>query len=194
MAMGDEYRDYLFSDKLFEIPKQVIHAWLNNVEQAAVLDPQNSAPFMSKGICHFLLGDIDKAIKAEKKASRLAPKAVAIPDLGLAFLYNFQGQHKQSSDHYKLGLAKKTSHNEDTIAQCICFVTQCIEHFPNKKQLRLALALLKAHNGSTDSAKTLLRELLNDPPKESHLQGFVGQAKRFLKRQVSNKAIDSDKQ
>ncbi len=142
MATGDQYRKWLVEGKIYDIPPNLLAAWLKNVTQAAKLDPQNSIHENSRAIYLFLSGDIRGAIRAEEKADLLAPRAASIGNLGLAFLYNFTGDLRRSRDQYRLGLAKKTSYEEEMINQCVSFISQSIAHFPDRKQLRLALGVL----------------------------------------------------
>lgn len=87
ITTSEEYLEYLFKNKLYEIPIKILEGWLNNVNQAMSLDPQNSVHYIGKGIYLFLMGDVEGAIKAEKRAEKLAPKAVSAPNFSLAFLY-----------------------------------------------------------------------------------------------------------
>ncbi len=186
-ATLDEYKRFLFEGRLYDIPLPIIQGWLNNFNQALSLDPQNSVHYVSKGILLFLLGDIDGAIRAEKKADGLAPKAVSAANFSLGFLYNFKGKLKLSRNQYRIGLAKKTSYDEDIISQCITFIRQSIARFPEKKQLRLALAVLELRRGSVEEGIQALEGLLADTPYEPELNDFISEAKNLLAQAKSIK-------
>ena len=158
-----------------------------NVKQAGTLDPQNSIHPLSEAIYLFISGDVQGAIKAEAKAERLSPRAAAIGNLGLAFLYNFAGDLRRSRYQYRLGLAKKTSYEEEMINQCLSFISQSIARFPDKKQLRLALGVLQYHRGSVAEAERTLQALLDDPPAAPNLQSFVEEARNLLNRAAVRK-------
>jgi hypothetical protein len=190
LSTSQHYNNFLLENKLYEIPLSILEAWLKNVEQAIALDPQNSQHYIDKAIYLFLIGDIDGAIIAEKRADKFAPRASSVQNLSLAFLYNFQGNFRLSRDQYRIGLAKKTSYNERMVAQCISFTRQSIRKFTEKKQLRLALAVLELRRGSKEQGIIALEELLADPPILPKLQGFLREAKRLLVIAKSNK--DSD--
>ena len=179
-ATGLHYERFLLARELFEIPANLCRAWLASVDQAIVLDPQNSGHFLSKGIYHFLLGEIDQAIRAVRRAQKAAPRAEATPNLSLAFLYNFAGRAKESREEYRRGMAKKTSHNPELIRQCTSFVRQSIDRFPEKPQLRLALATLELHRGSREEAAAALSAFVDDPPDELKLRPFVREGQRLL--------------
>ncbi len=189
----EEYHKYLVKEKLYDIQLPVLERWLRNVEQALSLDPQNSVHYIAKGIYLFLKGDVDGAIKAEKRAERLAPRAVSNPNFSLAFLYNFKGKFKLSRDQYRIGLAKKTSFEEEMISECIEFTKQTIAKFPEKKQLRLALAVLELNRGNKEHGIRTLKEMLADPPHEPELQDFTSEAKNLLERVKSDESLDSDR-
>ena len=193
MAVSIEYRESLFNCKLYDIPFPIIEGWLRNSNQALALDPQNSVHHISKGIYLFLLGDVGGAIRAEKKAEQLAPKAVSAPNFSMAFLYNFKGKLKLSRNQYRTGLAKKTSYEDEMIAQCLNFTRQSISKFPEKKQLRLALAVLELRRGSKEQGIHALEEFLADAPHEPELQDFVDEAKNLLERTKSENSIEGDK-
>ena len=193
MATGKLYNEFLFEDKLYEIPLIILETWLKNVEQAISLDPQNSVHYISKAIYLFLIGDIEGAIRADKKADKLAPRASSAQNFSLAFLYNFQGDFRFSRNQYNIGLAKKTSYDERMITQCIIFITQTIKRFPDKKQLKLALAVLELKRGSKQKGIIALEELLTDPPIVPELQGFVSEAKKLIEIAKSTKGNDIEK-
>ncbi len=179
-AISEEYNGWLLKSNLYQIPESTLKQWLERVNQAISLDPQNSAHNISKAIYYFLLGNIPAAIQAEKKADKLAPSAVAIANLGLAFLYNFNGNYQLSRRQYRLGLAKKTSNDELAISQCITFIAQTIKQFPEKKQLYLALGVLEHHRGSIAKARKAFQSLIDDPPEDPKLQPFVEEARSYL--------------
>lgn len=138
-AISQQYRKFLDQGGIYEIPPNILAEWMEAINKAQLLDPQNSVHPISKGIYLFLNGDIDGAIRAEKRAEQLAPKAVSAPNFSLAFLYNFKGNLRLSRNQYSAGLAKKTSYEEDMIFQCITFIRQTIKRYPEKKQLKLRL-------------------------------------------------------
>jgi hypothetical protein len=72
------------------------------------------------------------------------------------------------------------------ISECINFIRQSILNFPEKKQLRLALAVLELKRGSKEKGLIALEELIADPPLSPELQGFVSEAKRLLAKNKSN--------
>jgi len=152
MATSEQYREFLFKGRLYDIPSSLLEGWLKNIDQAMSLDPQNSLHYINKAIYLFLTGDVDGAIRAEKRAEKLAPRAASVLNFSLAFLYNFKGNLRLSRDQYRIGLAKKTSYDEDMISQCLTFTRQSIAKFPEKKQLRLALAVLELRRGSNEEA------------------------------------------
>jgi tetratricopeptide (TPR) repeat protein len=190
MATSFHYNKFLSEDKIYEIPLPLLNAWLNNVDQAILLDPQNSFHYINKAIYLFLIGDIDGSIIAEKKAEKYAPRASSVQNLSLAFLYNFQGNFSLSRNQYRIGLAKKTSYDELMIAQCINFIRQSITNFPEKKQFLLALAVLELKRGSKEQGIIALEKLLTDPPILPELQGFVSEAKNLLVIAKSNEGND----
>ncbi len=187
MATSQNYNKFLFENNLYEIPLPFLEAWLKNVDQAIILDPQNSLHYTNKAIYLFLTGNIDGAIIAEKKADKYAPRASSVQNLSLAFLYNFQGNFSLSRNQYRIGLAKKTSYAEGMIAQCTNFIRQSITKFPDKKQLLLALAVLELQRGSKEKGIIALQELIANPPLLPELQGFVREAKKLLAMNKSNK-------
>jgi hypothetical protein len=175
------YMKYLLQNKLFEIPENLLRNWISAIEQAICLDKQNSTHYLVKGIFHFLLGEIGEAINSEYRAKKFAPKALATPNFSLAFLYNFKGNFEKSRREYRLGMAKKTSYDKELIDQCLLFIKQTIDYFPEKKQLHLALGLIEIHRGSLENGKEILTNFLNNPPQEHNLRPFVKQAKELLK-------------
>jgi len=190
MAISNDYKEFLFKGKLYDIPTPTLEKWLNAINQAQELDPQNSMHYISKGIYLFLLGDIDGALKSEKKAEKLAPKAVSAPNFSMAFLYNFKGNLKLSKYQYAAGLAKKTSYEEEMISQCINFIKQSVLRFPERKQLRLALGVLELRRGSKEDGIKVLEEFLSITSNGSELQDFVEEAKKML---LSVKSNNNDK-
>jgi tetratricopeptide (TPR) repeat protein len=192
MTILKQYRGLLADGKLYDIPLPILEGWLNNTNQALSLDPQNSVHYISKGIYLFLMGDVDGAIRAEKKAEQLAPKAVSAPNFSLAFLYNFKGKLKLSRNQYRIGLAKKTSYEEEMIFQCLTFTRQSISRFPDKKQLRLALAVLELRRGSKEHGIRALEEFLEDSPHEPELEDFISEANNLLIWAKSAESIDSE--
>lgn len=192
MATSDEYRKWLARDAIFDIPTDKLAAWLHNVEIAVSLDSQNSIHQLTKAIYMFISGDIQGAIKAEERADRLAPRAAATANLGLAFLYNFAGDLRRSRHQYRLGLAKKTSYDEDIINQCLSFISQSITRYPERKQLRLALGVLQYHRGSVYEAKQTLQALLDDPPTAPELQVFVEEARNLLNKVAVQQESERD--
>ena len=190
ITTSEEYHEYLVRNELYEIPLNILEEWLSRVDQAMSLDPQNSVHCINRGIYLFLTGDIEGAIKAEKKAEKLAPKAVSVPNFSLAFLYNFIGKYTFSRNQYRIGLAKKTSYDEGMISQCINFIRQTIIKFPEKRQLHLALAVLELRRGSRENGILALEEMLRDPPNEPELQGFTSEAKKLLQEAKSERIID----
>jgi tetratricopeptide (TPR) repeat protein len=160
----------------------VIKRWLQNIEEAIKLNPQNSNHFLAKSIFHFLLAEYDKAISAVTKAKTLAPKAVASPNYSLAFLYNFQGQFEKSREEYRAAMRKKTSRDPESIKSIIYFIEQAVRHFPDKKQLKLALGLLEVHRGSVKNGIKVLEDFLNDPPQDKKMQPFIKEAEGLLSR------------
>ena len=186
MATSVEYREFLFERGLASIPPDQCKAWLKNVNQAVRIDPQNSVHFLSKAIYHFLLGNCSEAIRAATKAKKLAPKALATPNFSLAFLHNYSGDFVKSQQEYRLGLAKKTSYDADLIAQCRIFIRQCIDLFPEKKQLRLALAVIEINRGSKDEGIKQLRLMQADPPTGAKFSRFVEEGRKLLNRTESN--------
>ncbi len=188
MTISKQYREFLDNGNLYDIPLPILEGWLNNTNQAIALDPQNSAHYVSKGIYLFLMGDVDGAIKAEKKAEQIAPKAVSGPNFSLAYLYNFKGLLKLSRNQYRIGLAKKTSYEEEMIFQCLTFIRQSIPRFLEKKQLRIALAILELRRGSKEQARRALEEFLADSPHESELEDFITEANNLLILAKSNEA------
>lgn len=193
LATSQHYNKFLFENKLYEIPLPLLKVWLKNVDQAILLDPQNSLHYTNKAIYLFLTGDIDDAIVAENKADKYAPRASSVQNLSLAFLYNFQGNFSLSRNQYRIGLAKKTSYEEGMIAQCINFIRQSITKFPEKKQLLLALAVLELQRGSKEQGVIALQELIANPPLLPELQGFVREAKKLLAMNKSNKENNNHK-
>jgi tetratricopeptide (TPR) repeat protein len=192
MAASKEYKEFLFNGKLYDIPFPIIEGWLRNCNQAMALDSQNSMHNVSKGIYLFLKGDVDGAIRAEKKAEQLAPKAVSAPNFSLAFLYNFKGNLKLSRNQYRIGLAKKTSYEKEMISQCLAFTRQSISRFPKKKQLRLALAVLELRRGNKEQGIKALEEFMADTPHEPELQDFVNEAENLLERAKSEDSIEGE--
>ena len=188
MRILNPYREYLANGKLYDIPLSILGGWLNDTNQALSLDPQNSVHYVSKGIYLFLMGDVDGAIRAEKKAEQLAPKAVSGPNFSLAFLYNFKGNLKVSRNQYRIGLAKKTSYEEEMIFQCLTFIRQSISRFPEKKQLCLALAVLELRRGSKEQGIRILEEFLADSPHDPELKDFISEANNLLIWAKSNEA------
>jgi tetratricopeptide (TPR) repeat protein len=188
-----EYRDWLFNEKLYDIPSNILAGWLNNTNQALALDSQNSVHHVSKGIYLFLMGDVEGAIRAEKKAEQLAPKAFSVPNFSLAFLYNFKGNLKLSRNQYRIGLAKKTSYDGEMISQCIFFTRQSILKFSEKKQLRLALAVLELRRGSKELGIHALEEFMADAPHEPELKDFINEAQNLLERAKSDNSMNNDK-
>jgi len=193
-ATSEQYREFLFKDYLYEIPQPLIERWLKNVDQAISLDSQNSLHFINKAIYLFLSGDIEGAITAEKKADKLAPRASSVQNISLAFLYNFKGNLQLSRNQYRIGLAKKTSYNEEMISQCLSFIRQTIAKFPEKKQLRLALAVLELRRGSKEVAIRSLEELLADPPRSPELQGFINEARNLLRESKYSESLDKERE
>lgn len=193
MTISKEYKELLFNGKLYDIHSSVLDLWLNNIHQALALDPQNSIHYISKGIYLFLKGDVDGAIRAEKKAEQLAPKAVSAPNFSLAFLYNFKGKLKLSRNQYRIGLAKKTSYEEEMMSQCLSFTRQSISRFPEKKQLRIALAVLELRRGNKKKGIKALEGFMADPPNDPELQDFVKEANYLLEGAKSEDSIKGKK-
>jgi len=182
MATWEEYRRSLFDDRVYEIPPKVPKTWIRNMDQAIELDRQNSIHYAQKAIFLYLLGDIDGAIGEENRAARRAPRAASIANFSLAFLHTFKGESRPSRNQYKIGLAKKTSYDEDMIRQCLTFIEQSIRQFPDKKQLRVALGVLEVARGSKERGIQALEQFLAHPPDALELQGFVNEAERWLQR------------
>jgi len=182
LSMGTlkEYRIALRQSQLFGIPEESLRRWLIDIDKAINLDQQNSNHYFSKSIYYFLLGEYGEAIKTAKIGERMSPRALAIPNLSLAFLYNFTGDFKKSKQQYRIAMAKKTSHDDDVVVQCRVFIMQCIEKFPDKKQLHLALAIIELNRGSRNEGISHLEQLLSDPPASSKMRKFVTEAERMF--------------
>ena len=190
MSTGKQYLRFLPEGKVYEIPRELLEGWLRNVDQAISLDRQNSVHYLAKAIYLFVMGNVDGAIGAEKKAERHAPRAASIANFGLAFLYNFKGNFKLSRQQYRVGLAKKTSYDEGMISQCLAFTRQSIARFADKKQLRLALGVLELERGSRERGIEAVEEFLADPPGGPELQEFVGEGRRLLQKAKSEGQVD----
>ncbi len=188
MTISKQYREFLDNGKLYDIPSPILEGWLKTTNQAISIDSQNSTHYVSKGIYLFLMGDVDGAIRAEKKAEQVAPIAISGPNFSLAFLYNFKGNLKLSRNQYRIGLAKKTSYEEEMIFQCLTFIRQSISRFPEKKQLRLALAVLELRRGSKEQGIRVLEEFLADGPHDPELEDFISEANNLLIWAKSNEA------
>jgi len=173
MNSSSEYRGELFEQKLYSIPESELRKRLDQIKQAIKLDPQNSAHHFYEAIYYFLLGQCSDAIRSSMRGLKESPRALAVGNFSLAFLYNFNGNYEKSKKQYRIGMAKKSSYDEDLIEQCMVFISQSIKHFPEKKQLRLALATLDLKRGSGKEGASQLRELLADPPDSPKLKGFV---------------------
>lgn len=175
-----EYSKYLYSDKLYDIPKNVLEIWLANSEQAIKLDPQNSMHYLLKGIYLFLFGKIEDSIRTIKEADGVAPRALATPCFSLAFLYNYIGDFKNSHNQYRLGLAKKTSHDPEMVSQCLYFIRQSIVKYPDKKQLRFALGLFELKRGNPTIGIMEVELFVREASELSNLSRFLEEANKIL--------------
>jgi len=180
MNSSSQYRVELFDQKLYSIPKTELSKRLSQIKLAIKLDPQNSVHHFYESIYYFLLGQCSSAIQSSMKGLRESPRALAVGNFSLAFLYNFIGNYKKSKEQYRIGMAKKSSYDEDLIEQCMVFTLQSIKRFPEKKQLRLALATLDIKRGSGKEGANQLREFLAASPDSLELKGFVLEAERLL--------------
>jgi len=180
MASSEEYGRYLVSNKLYDIPRGRLQAWINHTKQASNWDSQNSMHYLSRAIYQFLLGEVDQAIRTAQKAKRIAPRAVAVPNFSLAFLFNFKGDCVKSRREYRLGLAKKTSYDEGMIQQCLHFIRQTLRQYPDRKQLRLALGLIEYHRGTRETGVKELETFLNAAGQDPKLAAFADEARRLL--------------
>jgi tetratricopeptide (TPR) repeat protein len=192
MATFMQYREFLVNGRLYDIPLPVLEGWIENINRVLALDSQNSTHYVSKGIYLFLKGDVDDAIRAEKKADQLAPRAFSAPNFSLAFLYNFKGKLLLSRNQYRIGLAKKTSYDADMIFQCITFTRQSILRFPEKKQLRLALAVLEIRRGSKENGINILEEFIADCSHEPEINDFIIEAKNLLERAKLEESMETE--
>ncbi len=180
LSATKEYWSYLWEDRAFSVPPDVCRKWLTNIEQAIRLDSRNHGIFLSKAIYLFLLGDVTGSFKAAKKAKEHAPSNESSHHLSLAFLYNFLGEYKKSRDEYRVGFAKDTSYNHDLVTQCLSFLHQAAAHFPDKKQLLLAVGLFELHRGDPLIAERELTKFVNEAANALNLVAFVEEGKRLL--------------
>ena len=175
-----EYMEYLERRELFAIPRDTRAKWLQNVDNAISLDPQNSSHFLSKAIYSFLLGETEIAFKAAYKAKNLSPHAFAVPNYSLAFLYIFAGDFQKALAEYKRAFKRKTSYDERLIRQLILFIDQCADQFPDRPQLRFSLGYIKFSRGDSQQGKRELEQFLKDNQNREELSVLADATREIL--------------
>jgi len=189
--MMPDYNRHLYSGKLYSIAPDQWALWIQQLNEAIKISPQSVGPYLFKSISHFMLGEIDKSIRAARKAKELDRKAFAAPNFSLAFLYNFIGDYKKSRREYRLGMAKENSYEEGLIRECLSFIRQTIEKYPEKKQLRLAFGLISFYRSDKDIAAKEIRDFLMAADTDPNLVDFSNEGKRLLAEVASMPEVDS---
>jgi len=179
--IGERYAKYLDDDRLFQIPGDELDSFVAKAEQASKLNPDSPRAFLELAIFRFLKGQIDAAIAAARAGAQRAAAKESIPNLSLAFLYNFKGDFRSSDKEYGRGLQKPSSFDEDMIRQCLFFIRQSIERFPSKPQLRVAFAVLVIARGEKSIGIDELKTFLDETRGQKHLRLFQRYAKRVVK-------------
>jgi len=175
-----EYQKHLYQGKLFDIPNEWCKKWLDQLEQAMKIAPGYPEALLSKAIYHFLLGQVDLAIRAVKKAGERDRALNPTSNFSLGFLYVFIGDYKKFRKEFKRGLAKAGSYDEEMIRQCSFFISQTIDKFPEKKQLVFLMGYIAFHRGNSDLGEEKLRKFIEISQDDPSMQEFINEAKKLL--------------
>jgi len=137
-----QYNELIWKRGIYHATTAELARWESKLAEAILLDNQDGGLYHQLAVVKFLGGDIDEALRAAKRSKKLSPRADAVPDFSLGFLYLYKGDIRKGLKHYRVALAKKTHDQQQAIFEIVEFLRQILERHSNKIQFHYALGML----------------------------------------------------
>jgi tetratricopeptide (TPR) repeat protein len=175
------YDQLLWRRGIYSVTQDELKTLGAKLTEAISLSKQEHDLHHSQAVVHFLGGEIDEAIKAAKRAKKMADRANSVPDFSLGFLFLFKGDIRRGLNHYRVALGKNSRDDRRATFEIVEFLRQVLENHPEKIQFHYAMGMINEGKLDPTIAREDYTTFVEKAQNHPHLAMFCDQAKLRLK-------------